>query len=107
MRLRFVALLALWPSTALAIDCPVGSHPWVDSWGNQICKRFDDGSTSRAQGSLDNCPIGTHPWVDSWGNRICQSYQQPEQQFYDTSKGCPVGTFPSVDNWGNSVCKRF
>jgi hypothetical protein len=100
------ALVVLGPSAASAINCPMGSHPWVDSWGNQICKRFDDGSASRVQGSLDSCPMGTHPWVDSWGNRTCKSFNSP-QQLYDTSKGCPMGTYPGVDNWGNQACKRF
>ena len=30
-----IALLAVLPTAALA-DCPIGSHPWTDSWGNQI-----------------------------------------------------------------------
>lgn len=108
MRGKFViALLTLlWPNAALAINCPLGSYPWADAWGNQICKRYDDGSTSRVQGGIDNCPIGTHPWVDQWGNRTCKSVNSP-QQLYDTAPGCPMGTFPSVDNWGNRVCKRF
>jgi hypothetical protein len=94
------------PTSAALADCPIGSFPWVDNWGNKICKRFDDGSTATTQGSLNNCPAGTHPWVDNWGNRICQAFQGG-QQYYDTSAGCPIGTFKWVDTWGNPVCKSF
>src|SRR5438094_1658079 len=82
--------------------CPIGSHPWVDSWGNSICQRFD-GTTATVEGSLDDCPVGTHPWVDSWGNRVCQSFDGGSR-LYDTSHGCPIGTHPWIDSWGNSIC---
>jgi hypothetical protein len=91
---------------ANAQQCPIGSFPWVDSWGNQICKSFGTGQTTTIQGNLDNCPTGTHPWVDNWGNQVCQSFNGG-QQYYDTSPGCPVGTYPWVDNWGNQVCRQF
>jgi hypothetical protein len=93
--------------------CPIGSYPWQDAWGNPTCKRHDDGGTSTIQGNRGNaggCPIGSYPWVDSWGNKICQTHQapnQPQQQYYDTSRGCPVGTYAWRDNWGNPTCKRF
>jgi hypothetical protein len=99
------ALFALPPSVALA-NCPIGSFPWTDLWGNQICKRFGDGSTGSIQGSLDNCPVGTHPWTDMWGNRTCRSLSGAGQ-YYDTSQGCPIGTMRWTDMWGNAVCKRF
>ncbi len=98
--------VALPAKPAHAQQCPVGSFPWVDQWGNQICKRSDSGRTTTIEGSLDKCPTGTYPWVDSWGNHICRSFQGGGQ-FYDTSKGCPTGTYPWVDDWGNPVCKRF
>ena len=104
--LRLVLLLCLiWTAPALAIDCPIGSHPWVDSWGNQICKSFSGGTTA-TQGSLDSCPVGSHPGVDNWGNRVCQSFTS-NQRFYDTSGGCPTGTYQWVDSWGNRICKPF
>ena len=100
-----VAVIAILPSMANAVDCPFGSHPWVDQWGNQICKRFTDGSTSAVQGSLDNCPFGSHPWVDQWGTRTCKSFSG-NRQLYDTSQGCPMGTHPWVDTWGNQVASN-
>lgn len=101
-----VGVLAFAAAFAAIAACPVGSYPWIDQWGNQICKRFDSGQTTTIQGSTQNCPTGTHPWVDEWGNAICKSFQG-NQQYYDTSKGCPAGTYPWVDDWGNRVCKRF
>src|SRR5215475_1209328 len=86
--------------------CPVGSYPWVDQWGTQICKRFDSGSTSTIEGTLDRCPVGSYPWVDSWGNRICRSFGGGGDA-YDTSRGCPTGFYPWVDAWGNRTCKAF
>ncbi len=86
--------------------CPIGSFPWVDAWGNSICKNFETGQTPTIQGSPSRCPVGTHPWVDQWGNQICKA-PGGNQQYFDTSKGCPVGTYPWVDNWGNKVCKFF
>ncbi len=86
--------------------CPIGSYPWVDNWGNRVCKSFDTGQNRTTEGSLSNCPIGTHPWVDSWGNRICQSFDGT-QRYYDTSKSCPIGTHEWVDRWGNKVCQAF
>jgi hypothetical protein len=107
MRKTIAALLlvsgSIVPSYA---DCPFGSHPWVDNWGNQTCRMFGSGQTTTIQGSLDNCPTGTHPWTDNWGNRICKSFSG-NSQYYDTSGGCPFGTHPWVDNWGNQACKRF
>lgn len=91
---------------ARAIDCPIGSYAWRDSWGNEICRRFNDGGTSAIQGSPDNCPVGTHPWTDSWGTRTCKSFSGG-QQYYDTSRGCPTGTYPTLDSWGQQACKRF
>jgi hypothetical protein len=105
-------LLAL-PIQAFALQCSVGSYPWTDAWGNQICKRFDNGGTSVTQGNPYNaggCPIGSYPWVDSWGNKVCQTHaapSQPQQRYYDTSRGCPVGTYQWMDSWGNPTCKRF
>jgi hypothetical protein len=104
------AFLTVMCGNALAIDCPIGSHPWVDTWGNQICKRFGDGSSTVIQGSTTNCPAGYHPSIDNWGNKTCQSFvtpSSPSQRSYDASQGCPIGTLPSVDIWGNQVCKSF
>jgi hypothetical protein len=95
-----VALLVFWSSAALAINCPIGSFPSVDRWGNQTCQSLGGGPPSTVQGSLDNYPMGTHPWVDQWGTKICKSYSAPAQQqlqLYDTSKGCPMGTYSWVD----------
>jgi hypothetical protein len=101
------AILALGiAADANAQQCPIGSFPGVDNWGNQICKSFDSGQTTTIQGNLQNCPTGTHPWVDNWGNQICQSFNGGTQ-YYDTSGGCPIGSHPWVDNWGNQVCRQF
>jgi hypothetical protein len=86
--------------------CPIGSYPWVDQWGNNICKRFASGSTSTIEGTLERCPTGSYLWVDSWGNRICRSFGSGADS-YDTSRGCPVGFYPWIDSWGNRVCKSF
>lgn len=103
----FLLLLLLFASpSVMAIDCPAGSHPWTDSWGNPICQSFESGNTTSIQGSTSNCPAGTHPWTDSWGNPICQSFDS-KQEFHDTSKGCPTGTHPWTDSWGNPVCQEF
>ena len=104
-----VAMLAMTAGEAAAINCPVGSMPWVDTWGNQICRSLGGGTTA-IEGSLSECPIGTHPGVDSWGNQVCKSFQTPaapSRQYYDTSRGCPIGTFEWTDMWGNATCKRF
>jgi len=106
MRVMIAALLlVLLPINAFA-NCPIGSFPSFDRWGNQICQRFDGGPPAAIQGTLDNCPIGTHPWADQWGNRTCKSLDSP-QQHYDTSRGCPIGTYQWADQWGNQACKRF
>ena len=103
-----VALIGL-VAPAQAQQCPVGSHPWVDSWGNQICQRFADQSTATTQIPRgQQCPNGAYPTVDSWGNQICRTFDSPSgprTDYYDTSRGCPIGMFPWVDTWGNSVCK--
>jgi hypothetical protein len=107
MRKTIVALLFFSSSVVLGYaECPIGSYPWVDNWGNQICRTFGSGQTTTIQGSLDNCPVGTHPWIDDWGNKICRSFSG-NRQYYDTSGGCPIGTYEWTDNWGNPVCKRF
>lgn len=100
------ALLLMFRGVVYALDCPAGSYPWVDSYGNNICKSHGSGGTTSIQGSTRNCPAGTHPWVDSYGNNVCQSFDN-KQQYHDTSKGCPAGTHPWVDSWGNNICKPF
>jgi hypothetical protein len=100
------AILVASLASSTRAECPTGSFPWVDSWGNQICRRFGDGSTATTQPSQPGCPTGTHPWVDSWGNSVCQSFNGG-QRYYDTSQGCPNGTYPWIDNWGNRICKFF
>lgn len=109
MRSMFLAL-AMWPSAVLAINCPIGSFPSIDQWGNQVCRPIGGGAPNAAQGTLDNCPIGSFPSIDTYGNRVCKTFsspQQPSREYYDTSQGCPIGTFTSIDNFGNSVCKGF
>jgi hypothetical protein len=86
--------------------CPIGSYPWVDNWGTQVCKSFSSGQNTVTQGSLSHCPAGSHPWVDEWGTSVCQSFNEGKR-YYDTSKGCPTGTYSWVDNWGNKICKAF
>ena len=103
--LAVVVLIAGLPIVAFAA-CPLGSYPWVDSWGNNICKSFGSGATRSTEGSLDNCPTGSYPWTDSWGNRICRAFGGGGDS-YDTSKGCPTGFYSWTDSWGNATCKRF
>jgi hypothetical protein len=95
---------------AKAQQCPAGTFPTVDSWGNQVCKRLSDQSTAMVQKPPGQaCPNGAHPAVDNFGNQICRSEamgSQPQTDYYDTSKGCPAGTIPWVDTFGNHVCKR-
>lgn len=91
--------------------CPTGSYPSFDSWGNHVCKRFDDGSTATAEvRGAQKCPNGAYPTVDNFGNKVCRSFDapgQPRTDYYDTSKGCPMGTYPSVDSYGNKACKKY
>lgn len=98
-------------SPAQAQQCPTGAYPFVDSWGNKICKRFSDGGASTTEVPKgQTCPTGSHPWADTWGNKICRSFNAPNQprtDYYDTSKGCPTGMYPTMDSFGNNVCKRF
>lgn len=98
-------------SSASAQSCPTGSYPWVDSWGNRICKRHSDGSTATVEAPRgEACPTGSYPWTDSWGNKICRSQgsgDRPQTDYYETRKGCPTGTHEWVDSWGNKVCKTF
>lgn len=35
-----MAIILVATSSAFAIQCPVGSFPWQDNWGNKICKFF-------------------------------------------------------------------
>ncbi len=109
-RLIFISVAILFlivmSFSVFAQQCPIGSYPSVDNWGNRICKSFDTGRATTIEGGLDKCPTGTHIWVDEWGNRICKSFEG-NQQYYDTLKGCPVGMYPWVDTWGNRVCKKF
>jgi len=109
--LILAALFAGGVTPAQAQQCPVGSAPWVDTWGNRICRRMDDGSTATTELPRgQTCPTGATPWVDNFGNRICRSMAlpgQPRTDYYDTSKGCPAGTHEWIDKWGNKVCKPF
>ena len=68
----FVLVYAALPSQVLAQDCPIGSHPWVDNWGNRICKSFQGGQ--EFHDTSKGCPIGMHPWVDKWGNPVCKKF---------------------------------
>jgi hypothetical protein len=106
-RIMLFGLLLTFSQAALAMGCPMGSFPWVDNWGNAICKRFSDGSaavTQTAPGS--SCPTGSFPSVDSWGNSMCKSFNGGTN-YYDTSRGCPIGTMPWTDSWGNPVCRQM
>ena len=91
-------------------QCPMGSSPWVDKWGNNICRRHSDQSTSRVEVPRgQTCPTGSYQWTDTWGNKVCRSHAtsgERPRDTYDTSKGCPIGSAPWTDKWGNPVCKR-
>jgi hypothetical protein len=103
--------IALAEPSQAQTQCPIGTYAWVDSWGNQTCRRFSDGSDAVTRTPPNaSCPNGSYPWTDSWGNRICRSYQQPNRpqtDYYDTSRGCPIGMYEWRDNWGNRVCRRY
>jgi hypothetical protein len=108
------AMISSPPATISAPDvssnaqCPVGAYSLTDSFGNQVCKRSNDGSVATTQGSPQNCPVGSYPSVDQWGTRVCQSFNNGTMaRTYDTSHGCPVGTFAWTDSWGNPTCKSF
>jgi len=105
------ALASVVGPAAWAQQCPNGSYPTVDSFGNNICKSISDGRPQTTQVPHgQQCPNGAYPTVDKFGNNICRSMSTPNQprtDYYDTSKGCPVGMIPSVDSFGNNVCKRF
>jgi hypothetical protein len=105
------ALIATTAAPALAQQCPTGSFPAVDAWGNKICQRVEDGSAATTEVPRGQaCPTGAYPWTDNWGNKICRTFDSPNQprtDYYDTSKGCPTGTHDWVDEWGNKVCKPF
>ena len=105
-----VVMMAGLAAPAAAQNCPIGSYPSVDSWGNNICKRTGGGGTASVQApSGGGCPIGSYPTVDRYGNQVCRqpgSSSRPQTDYYDTSKGCPIGSYPSVDSYGNKVCKR-
>ena len=103
-----VALTFVIPTSAVLATCPVGTYQSVDAYGNQICKRLDDGSAAVTQSNpITNCPNGSFQSVDNMGNRVCKSFNDAGPTYYDTSKGCPIGTYKSVDNFGNPVCKKF
>lgn len=116
MKVAAILILAALGSGASNVahaqqQCPAGSFPWVDTWGNHICRRYSGQSTATAEAPQGQaCPTGSYPWTDDRGNKICRSYQtgnQPQTDYYDTSKGCPIGTYEWTDNWGNKVCKRY
>lgn len=104
--LVFTALALTAPAFA---DCPIGTHPWLDSRGNEICKEFGaNGRTVPIEpGPGGACPNGTRPWTDDWGNRICKELGTGGRSFHDTARGCPNGTRPWTDIWGDLICKRF
>ena len=52
--------------------CPIGSYPWIDEWGNKICKTYQ--GDQQYYDTSKSCPIGTYPWVDQWGNRACEKF---------------------------------
>jgi hypothetical protein len=107
--LAALAAGALGLSCARAQTCPIGSTPSLDTLGNQICKRMNDGSTATTQTPRgQQCPIGAFPTLDNLGNKVCRAEaagNRPRTDYYDTSKGCPIGTLPGMDVYGNKVCK--
>jgi len=102
----FIAAILLGMTAAQARQCPRGSYPWTDNWGNSICKRHDGGGIATIRGSLAKCPTGSFPSADSWGNRTCKTFAGGTH-YYDTSRKCPLGTYRWADNWGNPICRRF
>lgn len=93
-------------SATAQMQCPVGTYPWQDNWGNQTCRSFTTQQDVITQTDQTGCPVGSHPWVDEWGNEICQAFDS-NKRYYDTSKGCPVGMHPWQDRWGNPTCQPF
>lgn len=95
-------LLLLLVSGSVSAQCPLGTLPAVDAWGNAIC-REQGGHIRSIEGSLHKCPLGAYAWKDSWGNEVCKS-SDTGQNFYAPG-GCPMGSYPWVDRWGNKVCQ--
>jgi hypothetical protein len=95
------------PGVAGLANCPVGSHPWRDQWGNATCQSFATGAAVTTEANTaTGCPNGSFQWVDGYGNRVCRSFGNGPT-YYDTSQGCPIGTHPWRDNWGNPTCQAF
>ena len=105
-RFLIAGLMLVVGHTASAMDCPIGSYPWVDNWGNQTCQRPGGGTALTHTPPGAQCPTGSYPWTDSWGNQVCKSFGAGPT-YYDTSRGCPTGFAPWVDNWGNPICRRM
>jgi hypothetical protein len=70
------ALLAFLPSVATiegGLDnCPVGTQPWTDMWGNRTCRSLSGGG--QYYDTSQGCPIGTVRWTDMWGNPVCKRF---------------------------------
>lgn len=101
-----IGLLFCGLSPIAFANCPAGTFPNIDNWGNEVCVSSSGGNRT-IRGNAPGCPGGTVPEFDSWGNATCVSIDQPSRRYYDTSKGCPGGTIPDFDDYGNQVCKPF
>lgn len=97
------------PASAQMMNCPVGTYPWTDSWGNPTCRSHSSQQdVMTGTNPVTGMPNGAMPSVDSWGNPTPRgSGSTAGRTSYDTSGGCPIGTHPWVDSWGDPTCRRF
>lgn len=92
---------------AQAMNCPVGTYQWNDSWGNRTCRSFSTQQDVITEANpVTGRPNGSMPSVDQWGNQTSEGTGTTAgTTYYDTTNGCPIGTHRWTDNWGNPVCQ--
>ena len=100
MRIGFaVALFLTAAQSAAYAQCPIGSFPKTNSFGEQVCQSA--AGQTPTTGNIVSCPPGTETGVDSYGNRTCvnagAAYRGPQPAAPNSAARCLDGT----------LCQRY
>jgi hypothetical protein len=104
MRIGFAVVLFLAAAQSAAYaQCPIGSFPKTNSYGEQVCQSAA-GQTPTI-GSVVSCPPGTETGVDSYGNRTCVSAGASSRNIAPTAPyGAPNSAARCLDG---TMCQRY
>lgn len=84
------------------VVCGWGQLPYIDEYGNSICRDVQTGQVRAIDGDTSRCPTGTLSRLTPQGPACVSA--DGSARYFDDRGPCPIGTYPGIDYKGNRAC---